>query len=1000
MRRLPLRLELVALALLGLGCAREALPSRPSDSKSDAPARLSQAQRPPFITPSRIVPDALPPSHLLNELPDGTRHYLVSGIRILERPDGSRLYAETRLPTGLYRRMDLPSRFGGGQLLIASAGGSTFLYRAESWLGELVPLTRLPEASREIVAGFDRFYVRLARDNDWIALDPETFERVPLGPLPQGIRIGPMAFADAWRGAVVADLLGPMASFDAGASWRRVELPEGPAVAVVTDGEDLVFATRSARYRLGPGGEVVRDEKQDSKPRHAQKRPSHKERTSLLRAAVESGWPESNETALVAREGALHRVRLGDGAVIASNPQAYAPSLGACHPIALGETAGFVCGAPNGPTSIQAFTPPLSLREVARFAEPRLVLASGTGGLAIQGGCKAQAHESETTERWCVRTREGAMREIDLAGEAGDERIVVLADGRVAIVVPPKPGNVGRLRLVEGEATRSVPLDLGGEATTLAQAVWLRGFEEREPGVLGGFIDQGGEVRGVRIEFDGKVSLAHEGVDPQTTILGGRFALALGSGSHRIRESHDGGFTWSDVDLPANLPRAPVEARACGPVGCVAGGWLRIGWGASEEKTLTAPQLASFSMPRARGLSLLCEPRGETVPAYRAAPATPKPGTTRLRLGRLHVLGGPPTTGPTAARSSWAPFFGLPPPKLEAGQVGFDGGTDPANLRVLAPFRLYAWGPSGASWSRSGKLLARFQDRFATAGPHSTAITQAPFADDEEAARLFDPSGGPPVAWTALPDPSGNAAILFGCRSGRCTGFGATASGKLVRFSGLEPSSAAHASAVRVGTSFFVLVPPPGKRSDDEMVLFRIEGAHAREVSRLPRAWASRQAVPRLVRRVFSQEIGVLVLAPLEVERGTRDWFVLPLDAETGALGEPVRLYGSHLDGNAPPPRCEPSTDGWLVDVHPSPSPLLRVSGLPAASPISLNSAGVRLRLDPGRACIEAVAARADGLSALPARPAERHAGSQEGLPVVAADSVTGRRYEFSCLPQ
>jgi len=76
------------------------------------------------------------------------------------------------------------------------------------------------------------------------------------------------------------------------------------------------------------------------------------------------------------------------------------------------------------------------------------------------------------------------------------------------------------------------------------------------------------------------------------------------------------------------------------------------------------------------------------------------------------------------------------------------------------------------------------------------------------------------------------------------------------------------------------------------------------------------------------------------------------------------------------------------------------VSDLPAGSPLSLNSAGVRLRLDPGQACIEAVAARGEGLSALPARPRTAKPRTDAGLPVVAADSVTGRRYEFFCSPQ
>lgn len=938
---------LFALALLA-ACARPNAAS-PIDTSSPEP--------PPFVTPSYIAPDLLPASHRVATLPDGSRRYLIAGLRILELPDGSREQATTLLPAGLYRPVDLPPRLGGGLLFVASAGGTTIFYRAPSWLGELSPLARLPEAVRELVTGFDRLYLRLSRGDEWIALDPETGARLPLGALPEGSRIGSMAFADAWRAVAAVDVRGPMATFDAGASWRAVPLEDPELAAVVREGDDFVLAARSGRYRLEPDGELSEAPHHESASRRKEPAAASAH-SSPLRALVEDGWPESSEIAFLAREGALHRVRIRDGARLASNPRAYDPRLGACHAVAFGESFAFVCGAPFGETSIQAFEPPLRMREIHRFREPRVVLSSSRGGMVVRGSCGSL--EKTREQAFCLLRPGGPPREIVSSDATGGERVGVLSDGRVVVVSPADGGSHGRLSLFKGDGTPPalVELRLGPGEAAWRGGVLLESLEEVTPGTLSGWLDTGTTLRGARIDVEGAVTLSELAVDTSSTIVSGRFALALGTGSHRVRESTDGGFHFSDVDLPANLPRASLEARGCGPIGCIAGGWLRVGWGEAEGRTVSTPKVSTIAAPRPRNLALRCEPTGEVS---RPRPELP------FRIGR--------------------------------GEIGFEGGTDPANRRILVPTRLYAWGPKGAPWSREGRLLASFDDRFRLDGIRTTAVSRSPFADEAAAAKLLDRAGGPPFQWHGIPDASGRAAVLLACRAGICSSFGAVEGRPVVALSGLQIASAADVSAALLGETWFVLAPPVGKTAQHELRLFRIdEGGRASVVASFPRAWAGREDAVRLIRRATSEALGLLTLSSVDLEGGGRDHYVLPLDEKTGALGDPVRLYGNHLPDEPPP--CDDDEDGWLVDAQPSPSPALRVIAPSSASVKPLTATGVRLRMVAGRACIEAIAARGEGLSALVApREGAGELQARAFIPLSATDLATGVRHGLRCAP-
>src|SRR5262249_5922729 len=155
--------------------------------------------------------------------------------------------------------------------------------------------------------------------------------------------------------------------------------------------------------------------------------------------------------------------------------------------------------------------------------------------------------------------------------------------------------------------------------------------------------------------------------------------------------------------------------------------------------------------------------------------------------------------------------------------------------------------------------------------------------------------------------------------------------------------------------------------------------------------------------------VGLLVLGAPGFGHVVRDWFVLPIDAETGELEEAQRLFGSDLEGEIPR-RCQADDNGWVVDTALSLPPATRVSSMPA---VSLSSIELRLRLEPGSICVESMAARGEGLGASGKGESARHEGSKgdvvkgdgakgevasvASIPLMVTDRSTGRRWELRC---
>jgi hypothetical protein len=676
-------------ALAAVACARTSATPGPEVAGGHKKALLAK-----IVSPARVValPDA--GASFIKTDPDGTTRFISRGMRVLTSPDGTILRSHQLFPSGrVVRALDLPERLGGGYLFYAALSGSTQVWRSDTWTGDVEPFANLDFDVERIVDGFDRLYVQDQRSLDVLALDAVTGKSVDLGPLPPAPAYSGLAFADAWFGAVEVPFRGVMVSFDAGASWRPLGLSASYGVSVERD--EIVVVTSSGRWVVDSNGTVrqrgvgAEDDALFVGAGRRPRPPIFGAPTATapppepppeppvgplgklpLRAAILHGIPDSRDTAVVAKDGALARVRLSDGKLLDVDEHAFATGS-SCDGIQLGNGFGFVCGQERGGTSVYAFDPPLSLEPVLRFSEPRYVASSGNGALVIRGPCSGTIMKSKGA--YCLRSREGHLSEMRVRGDLGVERIVALSDGRTAVLVPPRLGAPGTLTLVEasGSAT-TVKLKLPREdAPTLAmlkKGLWLEAFTEREASgsdedekpdakkgkakvrakpkgklsgapsqspkkpapkasgskkQLAGWVVAAGPFVGVHIDFDGKVHVGKIESDIDRAMLSSEYALVLGRGG-AAAETTDGGFDWHDVELPPDStdPAARAKSdtsseRGCSRVGCVLGSWLRVGWRGKSDKpdlvTVEPPPATTIASSGGGRWNMTCGATGETA---------------------------------------------------------------------------------------------------------------------------------------------------------------------------------------------------------------------------------------------------------------------------------------------------------------------------------------------------------------------------------------------------
>ncbi len=993
-------IALVAISAFGCSARTPTAPTKTA-SKAGPPSSEPIIGSRAFVTPSMVLPDlplGLAPQGVE---PDGSRRLLTMQMRIIEHPDGAIERASSLLPSGYGRLLsvELPARLGGGFVFVSSSESTAQMWRAARWLAPLEPLASTNLPIYEVLAGFDRIYVRHERVGPLVGIDPDKGDYADVGNLPMPTRIGPAVFADGWRAVVVADIRGPVATFDAGGSWFPLGI-RSPVQKLELAGDSIVIQTRDDRFALSaqgalssigsaPAANSANVDERAKPPR----RPDRPLGRRPLRLAIERGIPLGPDQALVAHHGAIASVDIRTGATLERFPHAYPDSYTECSAIRLGTGLGFVCGENHGATTVFQYEPPGRVQPVMHWPEPRAIIPNGNGAVIARAPCPGKPTAPGLTQ-YCLRDTAGHTREIRFKGDLGAERIAVMSDATVAVLIAPRPGTEARLVLLKGDKPFVRALDFSNVPRTVSdlahRGLWMNGLVELEPGVLGVWVEAGGPIVGLKIDAQGKVTagpVQKALADATDVVVSGRFGIVwmrAGKG----RETTDGGLTWKDFETPTSTLASLTETRACSAVGCVVAGWMRVGWGPARDEDDLEPARKPPSRTQAsrgtRGLSLQCESTGRSS----APPIVPTQPAYRAGYGYGYGYGPTVVSPGRFANARWQPFGSQAPPPLPADQEGISGGRDYGDVRTGDfRYRIYAWGPKSSDWTRSGRWMLRFDDPYDPVGPpRSTAPSVSPWPDMAAASMamamrtdvLFDPEGRNGVyGWCSMP------------RQCKLTAF-AIGEPPLV-FTTSDPNGMPSVmSAVRAGESWYLLTSPVNSEMDLWIVSPSGQARRARTFPRTTPDYGSNDPVT-LVRRARAAGVGILTYT-----RGSRstvpEWLVLPLDPATGELLDAVRLGSTDLS-SAAPTACSPEQDGWLVEAPMTWAPALRVG----TQTLGVGTRA-RMRLDPGRACLEGFSVRARsselGLAKRKLNAAALPAGA---IPVSVWDMDQNRKYELSC---
>jgi len=933
---------------------------------------------------ARLVPLRFAEARTWGTEPGGGTRAIVAGERVVTWGDGSIVASADRLPGAASSVVDVPQRMGGGFLFAIG----THLWRSDSWLAPARPVFTSPVAIAGVQVGLDRVYIR-TQTGAIVAVDARQGTVMDLGPLPASPNVGRLAALDAWRAVAVADVRGAMLTLDAGATWRALPLPIQPSDVLALGDLLAVGGMNAARelewWEVRADGQTARlagAPSSSSVPDRGAAGPDATMRVlgpRPLAAAVAEGWPMSDGTALVARDGALMRVSLTDGSVAEAVPGAFALQPARCQPLALareGDPGGFgyLCAEPRGRTLLLRWSPATGrLEELRRFDGPREVLASGLGALAVRGPCAPDAAPDVPPPEvaWCLMDRSGAWNEMRFRGDDVERaRLVTLHDGRVALVRPPRGADLSTGRLTVTDGTRSTHVALAfpelraDVGRLLRTGTWLDGFQERRPGVLGGWVDGAGTVVGVEITLDGHVRVGEYVRDAGAPFVAGRFAFGW-TVSRRGFESTDGGMTWTkDLELPdpVALPRDVAE-RACGPVGCLVAGWMRVGWG-------PAPSTAAPKEPPPRvrpgrdmtPLELTCdlvshdppEPGPKPSPASARRELRPAPQLTLSRPWTMTGLSLTPTCAQELPR-----FQGHAPPAVGSDECGLQVLADQGlewPLRHMDLAQVYAWGPKSGDWDGTGKWRATWLWPWGGwTEARSSATTATPWGSRELAAHALGIGQGPGAQWLLVPGDDPDHALLVlrhtvGTAGSQVLALEADRPPTDVRRPTGDPFADVE-GAIRVAGRWFLATA----QSAGELpatVVWAVDGVSAREIARLPRAGGETLTPLRLGRRVDGRAVGVVVDGQPAIEGGTPPRWVVGIDLENGTVADPERLAPLVLGESGASPVCGADDGGWEVDL-PSPGNVrVRVR---AGASATLQGTLLRLRVSHDRACIERV---------------------------------------------
>jgi len=944
------------------------------------------------IDPSSTEPRLFPPldgsdTLVAGEERDGSKRLVSYGLRVLARPDGAVELAREYLPAArTVQSLELPSRLGGGFLFYVLSSSATLFFRAKSFTAELEPFARLEFEADQVIAGFDRLYVLARRPERLTALDATTGAALGLGSLPPSPGYGKMVFLDGWFGAAQIPFRGTLVTFDAGSSWRPLGLSATNLEA--RDGA-LAVTTPDGTYSLDANGALGRADAAaatDGENPVAQRLrlgvPSsggvaNVPGRAALKLAVLRGFRDRDGSLVVASAGALLRVRPEDGKILAHDEHAY-PGAAECSALALGDTYGFVCSGGSDETTLYGYDPSFALRQLRTFAGARYVASSGNGAVVVRGACEGPVEVRSNA--YCLSGKNGIFREIRIEGEdRGVERVVALADGRAAVLVPPRLGAPGFLSLIdardhEERVALKLPVDESHKNSLLEKGLWLDGFRELPNGQLAGWVAGAEPFVGVRVALDGTVRASQAEGSIDRALLSGTHALIVGR-TGRALESSDGGFEWSELELPAEFdagrePRDEARVQGCSELGCAFAGFVRVGWkgGASVPRLAVAklPEVTPLPQPGGGRWLLRCEGTGEV-----SEPKAPL-GARARGPGRVEE-----------ATAPWAPFLEAQAPTLAAGEVGYDTGSGESNSAEL---HAYAWGERGADWGRAGHTLIRALDRFRVAGGIvQSAVTRSPWADANAAAEAFGYDGsGNPTNWRGV--------LESGQRSGAVV---VSARGliDLILFEdGRSVTRVPNVSRLGLGTLTSVTKLgdawyASSLNENRAFTLSRIANNRVERLAEYPDV-TREQMSAELVRGVHGDALGIWVRA--------RGWYLFPVDPETGEAGAPLSATPAELAKM--PPACVADADGFLLTGAPSLEPTLT---FPELESLTARRVEAQLLWSARGLCTRALAAESEGMPKRNAtQPPHGDSKNVSRVPLVISERrPEGRRYGFMCAP-
>jgi hypothetical protein len=276
-------------------------------------------------------------------------------------------------------------------------------------------------------------------------------------------------------------------------------------------------------------------------------------------------------------------------------------------------------------------------------------------------------------------------------------------------------------------------------------------------------------------------------------------------------------------------------------------------------------------------------------------------------------------------------------------------------LRSSTLAAVYAWGPKSGDWDQLGRWDVRWLWPYGGwPEVRSTATAPAPWTSVDAARRGLQVNTGGANGWTLASGDDADHALLVVRR------LASPVSTDVVVLETDRPPLEVHRpggdpfpeveAAARIGGRW-VLATVQAAGELAATVVWLVDGGQARELARVPRAAIDSRPALRLARRMDGHAAGLVVDgAPDGEHPGVTRWIV-PLDLESGAVGEPELLAPADLADRAVAP-CKGDDPGWQVD-------------LPYLGPVRIHAgptwqAGVqspmaRMRLSRERACVERV---------------------------------------------